>query len=506
MQAIVKELKERNAEQAEQIADLIKQLQMLEAENKILKQKNDFLLHRLFGCASEKFDAGQLELLLGIPEAEVLPRSDVSPHSSTPRQRSKRTRKPRIPDNLPTEDIVIEPEAVRLSPDAYKMIGEEITQEIDVIPPVYFRRRYIRRKYTSLLDRAMAPIIAPLPARLIEGGYGSAGLVTDIILRKYVDHIPLYRQEQILRTRHGIELPRKTMSDWMGIAANWLKPIYNHARDDLRKSGYLQIDETPVRYCQTEGGGSGQGYLWVYHHPPGGTVLYEWHTGRGSDCLDEMLDGFSGTVQCDGYKGYTAYAKRHEAIDLAACWAHARRKIYEARDETPQLAGWLLNQIGHMYRIESELREKKAGPRLRQAVRSAESGMFLTRIGKALERKKAAYLPRGQMGEAIAYALGLWKQLLKFRDDGRLEIDNNGVENAIRPTAVGKKNWLFIGHPDAGERSAILYTILENCKRRGINPEVYLRDVLTRLPSLTNRQTQDLTPARWLAARKAKAA
>ena len=489
-----------------EIKALKERVQALEVENTLLKRQKDFLLHRLFGRASEKIDSKQMELLLGLPVTELPTETKPLQFPASVRRQARRERKPRIPENLPIEDIVIEPEAVRLSPQDYRLIGQEITQEIDVIPPVYYCRRYIRRKYTSLLDRAMAPIMAPLPARLIEGGYGSAGLVTDIILRKYVDHIPLYRQEQILRTRHGIELPRKTMSDWMGITANWLKPIYNHLRDELRKSGYLQIDETPVRYCQAEGGGSGQGYLWVYHHPPGGTVLYEWHTGRGADCLDRMLDGFAGTVQCDGYSGYTAYAKKNDGVDLAACWAHARRKVFEARDEAPQFAGWLLNQIGHMYRIESELRDKKAGPRLRQAVRSAESGMILARIGRALDRKKAVYLPRGQMGQAIGYILGMWKLLLKFRDNGLLEIDNNGVENAIRPTAVGKKNWLFVGHPEAGDRSAILYTILENCKRLGINPEVYLRDVLTRLPSLTNRQTQDLTPARWAAARKTKAA
>jgi len=329
-------------------------------------------------------------------------------------------------------------------------------------------------------------------------------LLTDIVLKKYVDHLPLHRQEQILRTRYGIELSRKTMCDWVRVVADWLTPIYNHIREDLRRSGYLQVDETPVRYCGEEGGGSRQGYLWVFHRP-GRDVLYEWYTSRAAACLDGMLRDFRGTVQCDGYGAYSSYVKERDDILLAACWAHVRRKFHEARQECPTQAGWMLNQIGHLYRIERDLRG--AGPRLRQAVRSAQSGMLLARIEKMLKLKLNQHRPTSAMGSAIAYTLSLWPQLLRFRDDGRLEIDNNLVENAVRPTALGKKNWMFIGHPEAGDRSAILYTLLENCKRQGLNPREYLHDVLSRLPAMTNQQTQSLTPTNWLAARhKAHAA
>ena len=505
MQALIEELRKRNAVQEEQIADLLTRLQALETENKLLKQKNDFLLHRLFGRASETLDSRQMELLLGLKPAEIADEPKVIPLPVVPRRQARRDRKPRIPENLPTEDIVIDPDEVKEAPQAYRLIGEEITQELDVIPPKYFRRRYIRRKYVSKLERELSPIMAPLPPRLIEGGYASAGLLTDIVLKKYVDHLPLYRQEQILRTRHGIELSRKTMSEWMRVVGDWLKPIYNHCGMNCGGADIFRLTRRRSGTAWRKGAAAGK--------DTSGCIIirrmgrsYEWHTGRGADCLEKTLKDFAGTVQCDGYGAYTAYAKNHEGIDLAGCWAHARRKIYEAREEAPVLAGWLLNQIGHLYRIEGELRRLHAGPRSREAVRSAESGMILERIHRALILKRAAHLPRGQMGLALAYALGLWDQLCRFRDDGRLEIDNNGVENAIRPTAVGKKNWLFIGHPEAGERSAILYTLLENCKRLGINPEDYLRDVLTRLPSMTNFQTHELTPANWLASRKAEAA
>jgi transposase len=364
----------------------------------------------------------------------------------------------------------------------------------------------IRPKYVSKTDRDLAPILAALPPRLIEGGYGAPALVTDIMIKKFVDHLPLYRQEQILRMRFGIELPRKTMADWVRIVADWLGPIYRTIAAELRTSGYLQIDETPIRYALAEGGGSGQGYLWVYRHPRTQSVLYEWHTSRGAECLEEALKGFQGTIQTDGYVAYVSYAQAHEGIVLAGCWAHARRKFFEAQAEGRAVAAWFLNQIGHLYGLERRLGDRRQGPAGRQAARAAEATMVLSRIGKALQLKAKAFLPQSLMGKAIAYALSRWTELGRYRDDGRLEIDNNGVENAIRPTALGKKNWLFIGHPEAGDRSAIIYTVLENCRRLGINPEAYLRDVLERLPAMKIQDVGALVPARWAKSRKAKAA
>ena len=504
MQALLENLRQQNAQQAAQIQTLLQRLDALLSENTLLNRKVQFLLQRLFGRKSEKLNRDQLELLLGALE-QTAPDDDEPPPAAPPRPRGRRPeRQPRLPQDLPVEEQIIDPEAVQQDPSAYRCIGQEVTEELDVVPTRYFRRRIIRRKFTSKVNRDRAPLIAPLAPRLIEGGYASAGLLTDILLKKYVDHLPLYRQEQILHTRHGIELSRKTMCDWVRVAADWLTPIYNHIREDLRDSAYLQVDETPVRYCLSEGGGSGQGYLWVYHHP-GGDVLYEWQTSRAASCLEGMLDEFRGTVQSDGYGAYSSYAKERADLQLAACWAHARRKFHEARAECPGQAGWLLNQIGHLYRIEQQLRGQ--GPQLRQAVRGAQSAMVLARIEKILRLKLGQHRPTSAMGSAIAYTLSLWPQLLRFRDDGRLEIDNNLVENAVRPTALGKKNWLFIGHPDAGDRSAILYTLLENCKRQGINPREYLHDVLSRLPSMTNQQPRSLTPRNWLAARrKAQAA
>jgi hypothetical protein len=229
-----------------------------------------------------------------------------------------------------------------------------------------------------------------------------------------------------------------------------------------------------------------------------------------------MLAPFGGTIQTDGYAAYESYIKKRRQqiadgaekppIVPAGCWAHTRRRFHEALAECPGQAGWVMRQIQHLYRIEAELRERGAGPALREAVRASQSMMVLRRIEKALRLKVSAHRPTSQMGKAIGYALPLWEQLLVYVSDGRIEIDNNLVENAIRPTAVGKKNYLFFGHPEAGERSAIIYTLLENCKREGINPQEYLHDVLSRRLTTPLDQIAELTPANWAASRKARAA
>lgn len=488
----------------EQNAALLKQNVEQKEQIDFLQQKIKFLLERLFGSKSEKLDSNQLEFLLsGLDPSND---DDLDPTPSDPepsKPRRKREQKPRMPEDLPAEDHIIDPEEVTENPEAYRYIGEEVTEELDVVPTRYFRRRTIRRKFVKRDDKSLPPVIAPLPPRLIEGGYASVGLLTDIMLKKYVDHLPLYRQEQILRTRFGIELSRKTMSDWVRVIANWLKPIYNHIAEELRQSAYLQVDETPVRYCRKEGGGSGKGYLWVYYHP-GGDVLYEWHTSRAATCLETMLDGFSGTVQCDGYAAYTSYAKDRDDIKLAGCWAHARRKFTEAADENPAMAGWFLNQIRLLYRIETDMRGQS--PAVRLAARSAGSAMIMKRLEAVLECKLKKYRPTTKIASAIQYAWGLWPQLNCFLHDGNILIDNNGVENTIRPVAIGRKNYMFFGDPNAGQRSAILYTILETCKRHDLNPQEYLHDLLSNLPTMMNTQTAEWTPAAWAKRQRAQVA
>jgi hypothetical protein len=326
------------------------------------------------------------------------------------------------------------------------------------------------------------------------------GLLAHILVAKYCDHLPLYRQEQIFARRHQVHLPRQTLARWVALAADWLQPIYEAIRTGVLAGGYVQVDETPINYLEPGHGRTRQGYFWTASRPKG-DVFFRWATSRATACLNQVVPPtFTGTLQSDGYAAYRAFVNgRSAVVTLAGCWAHVRRKFYEAGETAPQMSGWLLRQIQHLYRVEAELREHRAGPRLRQAMRASQSRPIVERLEKVLLRLKARgrYLPQSGLAQAIDYALGQWPTLNVHLKDGRVEIDNNLVENAIRPTALGKKNWLFIGDAEAGQRSAILYTVIESCRRRGLDPYAYLREVLTRLPDMTNRQIPEVLPATW---------
>ena len=273
----------------------------------------------------------------------------------------------------------------------------------------------------------------------------------------------------------------------------------------MLRHGYVQVDETPVRYLAPGHGKTKLGYLWTCGVPRG-DVIFHWEVSRAATCLENIIPAdFRGTIQCDGYEACDCFAKRRgEKIVLAGCIAHVRRKFYEARETAPKAAGWFLRHFQNLYLLEAELRKARAGPKLREAGRASLSRPVLARLHRALGRLKTVrrYLPQSLMGKAIDHALNQWPSLLLFLEDGRLEIDNNLIENAIRPTAIGKKNWLFIGDAQAGDRSAIIYTIIECRRRRGLDPFAYLRDVFTRLPAMTNWQVKDLTPETWAKARK----
>jgi hypothetical protein len=285
----------------------------------------------------------------------------------------------------------------------------------------------------------------------------------------------------------------------VGLAAEWLRPIYEQLRTGVLSGGYVQVDETPIDYLEPGHGRVKQGYQWTGSRP-GGDVFFQWQTSRATACLHEMIpERFNGTIQCDGYSSYRSFANGREGIQLAGCWSHVRRKFYESLESAPRSAGWIMRQIQNLYRVEAHLREQRAGISLRQAMRQSHSRPIVERIGRALTALKAGgrHLPQSLMGQAIDYALGHWSTLKVFLNDGRVEIDNNLVENAIRPTAVGKKNWLFVGDADAGQRGAILYSVIESCRRRGLDPYSYLRDVLGRLPKMTNHQIPEVTPEAW---------
>jgi transposase len=490
----------------------------LEAELKVWRQKVDHLLQRLYGCSSEKISDQQLQLLMGVilPPPVAAPVPEAKPVWRAPRVGSGRRG---LPKELETEEVIIEPEPVKQAPELWKRIGQEVTEELDYIPARLFRRLYIRPKYVpvekpkesshpsdmvleALAQLAPRPIIAPLPPRLIEKGYAGPGLLAYIAISKYEDHLPLFRQEKIFGQRYGVKLPRQMLVQWMSALGFWLKPIYEAIKKNLLSRSYLQVDETPIGYLDPDQPGKAQqGYLWAYS-APGADVLFDWQTTRGKEPLARFLKDFRGHLQSDAYVTYISYRNdRKEHITLVGCWSHCRRKFVAALEEDRRV-GWFVRQIAQLYGIEKRLRESNAGPALRQAVRQAQAPMVLERINKALGLMQSKVLPKSGFGQAIAYAREQWESLVRYIENGRVEIDNNLIENAIRPTAIGKKNFLFIGHPDAGWYSAIIYSLLGSCRRHAINPLEYLTDILKRLPSATNQQIEQLTPAAWAKARK----
>ena len=468
----------------------------------MLRQKLDLVLRKLFGAKSEKLDSNQLLLLL--QGEDSVPGKSTEPVAAEEPRRSKvpsspRERGPRLPEHLPVIEEVIIPEPVKAAPEQWRRIGEEVSERLDYEPGRFMRLRTVRPKYVRRGEVDAVPVVAPLPACLLERSLVAPGLLAQIVVSKYCDHLPLYRQESIYWNRHQVWLPRQNLADWVGLAAQWLQPIYAEIKKGVFGAGYLQVDETPIRYLAPGNGKTKLGYLWTCGVPRG-DVLFHWETGRGAACLENIIPvDFKGVLQCDGYEAYDCFARGRSGIVLAGCMAHVRRKFYEAQAQSLRVAGWILKHFEHLYALESKLRKARAGPALRQAERASLSRPVLARLHRALIRLKTKhrFLPRSAMGKAIDYALGQWSSLQVFLEDGRLEIDNNRIENAIRPTAVGKKNWLFIGDAEAGDRSAIIYTVIENCRRRDIDPFAYLRDVFTRLPSATNWQVKDLTPDAW---------
>ena len=479
----------------------------LKTENSKLRAHIAWLKKKLFGGGqSEKLDRAQLLLTLGELENKIAQAPKVE---TITYQREKADAQARREANqkafekLPvTETIVIDPDEVKAEPAAYEKIGEEKTVELDIIPPRLIKREIIRPKYRRKDNRARPPLLAPSPARPVPGGYASAGLIAYIIIAKYHDHQPLRRLET-QSARWGLPIPAQSMVEWMRIASELLEPIYKLMRTGLLNSGYMQIDETPVR-CNDPGqprGGTTKSYLWVMG-APGADVVFEWKQNRAHEHAAQLLgENYRGTLQSDAYPAYKHYAASHPEVEAAGCWAHARRHIFEAQAEHPKATRVALKLIARLYRLEREWDEQGVGgDHVRAFYRTRHFERTLRWLKTLAQEGRAKVLPKSLCGEAITYLLNQWETLEAHTRLGWTRLDNNLIENAIRPCAIGKKNWLFIGHPDAGQRTAILYSIIISCKRRGRDPHAYLRDVLTRLPAMSTRDDLSvLLPANWQA-------
>lgn len=432
---------------------------------------------------------------------EVLQES-LQQEQTEERKRSKKRRRRHLPPvQLEKQQVVLEP-ADKVCPVSGKerpRMGQEVTTEYDYLPAKLIIRQIVRPKYGSC-GQGCCPGVAiqPLPPRLLPQSKLGLGLAVHILLSRFDDHLSYYNLERNFRERCGVVIPRQQMVQWVEKVAHLLLVIYWLIWEELKTGDYLQIDETPVKVRDPEvKGKTGRGYLWFYS-TPGGDVFLEFCEGRGRDGPRERLRHFTGTIQSDAYEVYNCLCReRPRTLKRIGCLSHSRRKFYKALQESCREGLWFIGQIRQLYKIEDALKDCTPAERRRGRLEKAPTiWLAMKRRAEAL-REDPRVLPSGTLGKAVSYFLNEYTAMVGYLRDGRFEIDNNLVENDVRPSAVGRRRWLFIGHPQAGWRSAVIYTLIQSCRRRDINPQEYLNDVLQRLPSMTTSQARDLAPSRW---------
>jgi len=468
------------------------------------------LRQRLFGTGrGEKVDHAQLEIQLGLAEAQL-----VSLHTQSSEEEdaqiddlvagpkeevTERVKRFSLPDNIEERTERIIPEEVLAAPEDFREIGKpEVTEIIDLEPAKFIKIKQEFPRYVRKGDRSSAPLTAPRPPRVLLGGLASVRLLVHVMLAKYLEHMPLHRLEQSFKLRYGVNISRKTMGGWVQhVAEQWLSLIYESIKSDVRSSLYLNADETPITCLDSDfGKGSRKGYLWVYTNRQGDCV-YEWHMGRSAKCAESMLNGYRGLLQADAYSVYSSISAK-EGFLIVGCMAHARRKFHEAwHDHDERCSGWYILRIGELYEIERELKRNPAEDVV--ATRIAKSRPILKQIKAQLDIDLLTLDHESKTYKAVKYTLNIWSNLCRYLYYPDATIDNNAAERAVRPTKLGMKNWLFVGHPKAGQRSAIIYTIVQNCKTHGVDPQAYLQDVLERLPHMksSDPDLRLLQPKLW---------
>jgi len=471
--------------------------------------------HR-FGRRSEQLDPDQFALALedleqSIAAAEAQEERAASPQQSRPIRRRKINRGA-LPLHLPRIERVIDV-VNKICPccaGELHRIGEDVAERLDVIP-LQFRVLVIRRPKYACRTCSGTVVQAPAPPRLIEGGLPTEALVAHVIVAKYADHCPLYRQAQIY-ARQGIDLDRSTLADWTGRGAWWLRPLHAKLLDELRASPKLFADETTAPVLDPGRGRTKTGQLWAYardDRPWGGpappAVAFVYAPDRKAERPAAHLGSFRGVLQVDGYAGYRALAKSGQ-VQLAFCWSHVRRQFYEIAAGGPApIATEALARIADLYTIEAEIRGRSADER--RAVRQERARPLIETLKTWMEVKLATVSQKGNVAEAFRYALSRWDGLSRFLDDGHIEIDSNVVERAIRPLALNRKNALFAGSDGGGEHWAILASLIETCKLNDVDPEAYLHDVFAHFAQghPINRLDAFL-PWNWAAAHQAQRA
>jgi len=484
------------------IADLKRELIGAKADK--LNKEQEEQLRQLVGDAREQSQRPPPLSREVLEEALAQERADQ-------RQRAKERRRRHLPPvELEKQQVLLEPED-KFCPTSGQQrprIGQEVTTEYDYVAAKLIIREIVRPKYGACQKPCCQGVtIAPLPPRLVPQSKLGLGLAVYLLLSRFDDHVAYYTLERIFRERFGVVVTRQQMVQWVEKVAHLLLAIYWLIWEELKAGDYLQIDESPVKVLDPEvKGKAAQGYLWFYS-TPGGYVLLEFNQSRGRDGPRERLGGVPGTMQTDGYELYDALRKEHPSrLRRIGCVSHARRKFYKALLESCSEALWFIGQMRHLYQLERELKDASPQERRKGRLQKAPAVWLAMKRRAEAIRADPRVLPKSTLGKAVRYLLNEYMALVGYLRDGRFEIDSNLVENDVRPSAVGKKRWLFIGHPDAGWRSAVIYTLIQSSRRYGINPQEYLTDVLARLPSMTSKQVRDLLPAQWRKAPQAPAA
>lgn len=479
---------------AQKVAKLQQKVARQEHTERMLREQIAQLQRMVFGQKRERFEGNPNQTSLPFEATESQQEQQEIRHQETVTYVRKKQARPNhkgrlpLPDHLPVEKIEIHPEG-----DLSEMvcIGKEVTEELELQPARFYIKRYIRYKYAR--KQAGGVVIGPLPERVIDKGIPGPALLATILIDKYMDHLPLYRQRQRF-LRENIPVAGSTLDGWAARGMDQLTVLYEQLVTDTKTQGYLQADETPIKVLDSQKKGAcHQGYYWVYHNPINQTTLFDYQSTRGAPGPRQILEGFKGYLQTDGYGVYEKIGAR-EGVTHLGCWAHARREFERALDNDRARAEHALSYIQQLYAIERQARQKQLDPAQCKELRLAESLPVINVFGKWIHTEAKKVLPKSQIGKAMRYSMVRWDALSAYLGDGNLQIDNNLVENAIRPVAIGRKNYLFAGSHNAAQRAAMMYSFFALCKHHQANPFEWLRHTLQNIMTTKYNDLRNLYP------------
>jgi len=498
--------------EAEQIVLLTKELEWSRLKIQALEERLRLELIRKYGPKSEKLSDNQLHLLdlepgVSSEEVEAESRRDPLPPASPSTTQVKKGKHPgrqELPAHLPRVERVIacSPEqcVCKGCGKEKAVIGYEQSEQLDVEPARYFVA-VTRREKRACRSCAEGVSAAPLPERIVEKSLVSDGVVIDTIVSKYSDHLPLYRQSAILLRDTGVAIGRATMDGWVMRVGEMLIPVVGAMGRELLAGSYIQADETPVPVQMSDGRGKNhQAYLWQYG-TPGGNVVFDFRMGRGREGPVKFLGQYEGILQTDGYSVYVRVGGSR--MVHAACWGHARRKVFDAVKLNPEdrLAAQLVGRIDELFAVDAEAREAGMDHAARHVLRGEKSRPLLDEIKKEMEAARVAVLPASALGKGVSYTLSLWEKLTRFLEYPELELSNNLAENSMRLVAVGRKNWIHVGSEQAGPKVAAVLSVVETCRRLKLPVREYLASVLPGLGDVPVQRVSQYTPAAWAASR-----